>query len=61
MSEPKASVTSLRRIVVADDDPNVRLLLQFNLEAEGFQVASCDNGTTAGANLVATPGVTLDT
>ena len=41
------NTSSLRRIVVADDDPNVRLLLQFNLEAEGFQVASCDNGDEA--------------
>jgi len=35
------------RILVADDDPFLRDMLTLNLEAEGFQVATCADGEEA--------------
>jgi len=35
------------RILVADDDPFVRDVLTLNLEAEGFLVATCEDGEEA--------------
>lgn len=37
----------MRRIIVADDDPDIRDLLTLNLEAEGFHVAACADGDEA--------------
>lgn len=36
-------MSEYRRVLVADDDPDIRQLLSFNLTAEGFHVlAACD-------------------
>ncbi len=39
----------MRRILVAEDDPDIRDILVLNLEAEGFLVAAADNGVEAWA------------
>lgn len=39
--------THLGRVLVADDDDDVRELLTHNLEAEGYSVTACDNGEDA--------------
>lgn len=39
---------TLPRVLVADDDDDVRELLVHNLEAEGYGVTACDNGEDAG-------------
>lgn len=36
-----------RRVLVADDDPDIRYMLTVNLEAEGFKVMSCGDGEEA--------------
>lgn len=43
------SDTSVRRVLVADDDPDIVELLRLNLEAHGYQVTSVDNGEDARA------------
>jgi len=35
---------SLRRALVADDDPALRRLCRLNLEREGFEVSEAENG-----------------
>jgi len=40
-------VDSYRRVLVADDDPDIRTLLSFNLTAEGFHVLSASDGDEA--------------
>ena len=42
----------VRRILVADDDPNLRELLVMNLTAEGFEVEAFDNGEDACAHVL---------
>lgn len=39
--------SGIRRVLVADDDPNLRDLLVMNLMAEGFEVQAHDNGHDA--------------
>jgi DNA-binding response OmpR family regulator len=39
--------TGLRRVLVADDDPDILELLRLNLEAQGYSVVSADNGEDA--------------
>ena len=34
----------MQRVLVVDDEPDVRLLCRVNLEAEGFQVSEASNG-----------------
>lgn len=38
---------TIRRILVADDDPVIRELLQFNLRAEGYAVEAVEDGIAA--------------
>lgn len=40
-------MTERARVLVADDDDDVRDLLVHNLEAEGYAVTACDNGDDA--------------
>jgi DNA-binding response OmpR family regulator len=40
-------MTACARVLVADDDDDVRDLLVHNLEAEGYGVTACDNGDDA--------------
>ena len=40
-------VQTVRRVVVADDDPEIRTLLVLNLEMEGIEVRAVDNGDDA--------------
>jgi DNA-binding response OmpR family regulator len=37
----------ITRVLVADDDEDIRDLLVYNLEAEGYGVTACDNGEDA--------------
>ena len=39
------------RIVVVDDNEDLRTLIQLSLEAEGFEVVAAENGRTAAAAL----------
>ena len=39
--------TQVRHVLVVDDDPVIRELVTFNLEAEGLQVASAGDGDVA--------------
>lgn len=41
--------TGLRRVLVADDDPDIIELLRLNLEAQGYAVVAADNGEDARA------------
>ena len=41
--------TGLRRVLVADDDPDIVELLRLNLEAQGYSVVAADNGEEARA------------
>ncbi|HVF76624.1 MAG TPA: response regulator transcription factor [Acidimicrobiales bacterium] len=41
------AVATRGRVLVADDDNDVRRLLTANLEFEGYTVAGCDNGDDA--------------
>jgi len=40
-------VDGFRRVLVADDDPDIRSLLSFNLTAEGFDVLAAGDGNEA--------------
>ena len=40
-------MTSTKKILVADDEPDIREILQFNLEAEGYDVKTAKNGIEA--------------
>lgn len=42
-----SEVAGIRRVLVADDDPDLRELLVMNLRAEGFEVQSHTNGEDA--------------
>ncbi len=37
----------MKNILVADDDPNIRLIFQKTLEREGYQVITASNGVQA--------------
>ncbi len=37
----------MRRVLVVDDDPDIRTLLSESLEGEGYDVRSAENGATA--------------
>lgn len=37
----------VRRVLVADDEPSIRHLLELNLSAEGLEVVSCEDGDSA--------------
>lgn len=50
---------SVRRIVLAEDEPHIAMLVQFTLEAEGFAVQHFDNGSDALAHLLEGPPPTL--
>lgn len=41
------AVATRGRVLVADDDDDLRRLITANLELEGYDVASCDNGDDA--------------
>lgn len=43
-----------RRLLIADDDPDVLTLLTLNFESEGFEVVQCVNGVEAEAMTRAT-------
>lgn len=36
-----------KKILIAEDDPNIRTILQFTLEGAGHEVTAVDNGTAA--------------
>lgn len=40
-------MTSLKKILIADDEPDILEILKFNLEAEGFLVYTAKNGVDA--------------
>ncbi|MGO2852571.1 MAG: DNA-binding response regulator, partial [Tetragenococcus koreensis] len=37
----------MKKILVVDDEPSIVTLLTFNLEKEGYQVTSAEDGKTA--------------
>lgn len=37
----------MRKVLIADDEPNIRNILEFTLHAEGFDVVSARNGDDA--------------
>ena len=41
------SVSQARRVVVVEDDPEIRSLLEFALERDGFEVTACSSGREA--------------
>ena len=45
--EPEPAASSRARVLVADDDHDVRRLLVENLELDGYDVTACDNGEDA--------------
>jgi DNA-binding response OmpR family regulator len=45
----------VRRVLVADDEPSIRHLLELNLRAEGLEVISCEDGDRAFEALRSTP------
>ncbi len=42
-----ANVRKRKHVLIAEDDPNIRTILQFTLEGCGHQVTAVDNGKTA--------------
>ncbi len=56
--QPAASLSAGRpgwRVLVVDDDPQIRLLCRLNLEAEGFQVVEAEDGEQAVRVALASP------
>jgi DNA-binding response OmpR family regulator len=55
-------MTALARVLVADNDDDVRELLVHNLVAEGYDVTACDNGEDAThlASTLAFDAIVLD-
>lgn len=41
------TMTEIRRVLVVDDDPDIRTLLSMNLEFDGYQVAVAEDGFEA--------------
>lgn len=39
--------TKARKVLIADDEPDIREILQYNLEKEGYEVAAAKNGDEA--------------
>ena len=39
--------TRKRRILIAEDDPNIRNILKFMLEGKGYEVLACEDGQLA--------------
>lgn len=37
----------MKKVLVVDDEPSILTLLTFNLEKEGYQVTTSENGKTA--------------
>lgn len=46
MTTPTAT-TRIQRVLVADDEPSIRHLLEVNLRAEGLDVVACEDGDSA--------------
>ena len=44
MTDTAADTTTVRRILLADDDPSIRQVLTYNLRAEGFEVEAVEHG-----------------
>ncbi|MEI8052783.1 MAG: response regulator transcription factor [Bacteroidota bacterium] len=40
-------MSNLKKILIADDEPDILEILQFNLEAEGYEVSTAKNGVQA--------------
>jgi two-component system alkaline phosphatase synthesis response regulator PhoP len=41
------ATTTAKKILIADDEPDILEIIQFNLQAEGYQVLTAKNGTDA--------------
>lgn len=55
MSENEARTLTRGRLLVVDDDPDIRQMLVRLLETEGYQVAEAANGAEAGAAMANRP------
>lgn len=49
------SATTMRRILVIEDDKDIVELVRYNLEKDGFQVAACSDGATGLAQVRKSP------
>jgi two-component system KDP operon response regulator KdpE len=58
MTDPSSSATPPARILVIDDEPQIRRFLDISLRAQGYAVALADSGT-AGLEQLATDGADL--
>ena len=47
-------------ILIADDDPDIRLLLDFNLSKDGHKVLEATNGAEASINAIQDAGLTKE-
>ena len=41
------SMSSVKKILIADDEPDILEIIQFNLQAEGYEVITAKNGDEA--------------
>jgi len=53
--ESRPAPAAVRRVLVVDDDPGLRLICRFNLETAGMEVREAPDGETAIALAVADP------
>ena len=58
MSEHASTPSTAARILVVDDEPQIRRFLDISLRAQGYRVALADSGQ-AGLDLLATEGADL--
>ncbi|GAA4376801.1 response regulator transcription factor [Hymenobacter koreensis] len=47
MQQPSASASTLYKVLVVDDDPDILELLEYNLRKEGYEVATATDGRKA--------------
>jgi len=51
MNIPTDNANKLNKVLIADDDPTIRSMMQSILEAAGYQVVACEDGEQAATQL----------